>query len=94
MPPLRRAFYGYTRVPLAVHFAGCQLCKVDAATERAAKCWPSFRRTLRFAEEQVLQPLGLRHPPHNRSAMGSAPLIETMTDARELDDHDDKAERS
>jgi hypothetical protein len=75
VPPLRRPFFGYTRVPLAVHFAGCQLCSGKASAERAAKCWPSFRRVIRFAEEQTLRPLGLRHSPHNRSAPGSAPLL-------------------
>ena len=73
-PLLTRAFYGVPRVPLAVHFAGCQLCS-GKAPERASKCWPAFRRTVRFAEEQTFRAWGLRHSPHNRSAPLDAPLL-------------------
>lgn len=76
VPLLQRPFFGHVRVPLAVHFAGCQLCSGKASPERVAKCWPSFRRVLRFAEEQTLRPLGKRHSPWNRSAPGSAPLLD------------------
>jgi len=75
LPAMRRPFYGHTRVPLAVHFAGCQLCSGKAAPEKSAKCWPAFRRVVRFAEEQGLRSLGLRHPSQNRSAPESAPLV-------------------
>ena len=61
-------------MPLSVHFAGCQLCSGKAA-DKASRCWPAFRRTLRFAEDQYLRPLGLSHPPRNRSAQEAAPLV-------------------
>ena len=65
---LRRRVHGSLRVPLSIHFAGCQLCSGKAAAERTVRCWPAFRRTLRFAEDQALQPLRLRHGRLNRSA--------------------------
>ena len=76
MPGLRRPLFGSSRVPMAVHFAGCQLCSGKATdVGRTARCWPAFRRVLRFAEEQTLRPLGLRHAPQNRSAAESLPLL-------------------
>ena len=74
LPPLRQKVFGLASVPLAVHFAGCQLCS-GKSPERALRCWPAFRRVVRFAEDQVLAPLGLRHPPLNRSAAESLPLL-------------------
>ena len=76
-PPtsLRRPFHGMRHVPLAVHFAGCQLCSGKASAERAAKCWPAFRQAVRYAEELALRPLGLRHATDNRSASDDAPLL-------------------
>mmetsp|Transcript_2339 Transcript_2339/g.6532 ORF Transcript_2339/g.6532 Transcript_2339/m.6532 type:complete len:426 (+) Transcript_2339:75-1352(+) len=54
LPPLSRAFFGLTQVPLAVHFAGCQLCSGKAPV-RAVKCWPAFRGVVRFSEQQSLR---------------------------------------
>lgn len=71
---LRQRVHGSTRVPLSVHFAGCQLCSGKAEAERAARCWPAFRRVLRFAEDQALRPLKLRHARRNRSVEGSMAL--------------------
>lgn len=60
LPPLRQRVFGLGSVPLAVHFAGCQLCS-GKAPDKAGPCWPVFRRVLRFAEAQTLRTLGLRH---------------------------------
>ena len=73
LPPLRRSVFGLSSVPLSVHFAGCQLCS-GKSPETAARCWPAFRRTVRFAEEQSMRPLGLRHARANRSAADDLPL--------------------
>lgn len=74
LPPLRRKVFGLADVPLAVHFAGCQLCS-GKAPEKAGACWPAFRRVLRFAEEQPLRALGVRHARGtNRSAPEDAAL--------------------
>ena len=42
LPPLRQPIFGSWRVPLAVHFAGCQLCsgKVSARAELALSFTP------------------------------------------------------
>ena len=73
LAPLRQRVHGGTRVPLSIHFAGCQLCS-GKATSKAATCWPAFRRTLRFAEDQALRPLKLRHAQLNRSDEQNQPL--------------------
>ena len=51
LPQLRHKVYGLATVPLAVHFAGCQLCS-GKAPEKSERCWPAFRRALRLAEGQ------------------------------------------
>lgn len=74
LPPLLQRVHGSTRTPLSVHFAGCQLCS-GKAVEKAARCWPAFRRALRFAEDQALRPLGLQHAAHNRTAPHDEALV-------------------
>ena len=71
--PLTQRVHGSARVPLSIHFAGCQLCS-GKAPEISERCWPVFRRTIRFAEDQALLPLGVRHARANRSAAESLPL--------------------
>ena len=61
-------------MPFSIHFAGCQLCSGKADAERAARCWPAFRETVRFAEDQATQPWGLAHAPEDRGGASDAPL--------------------
>lgn len=68
LAPLRKRVFGSVRVPLAVHFAGCQLCS-GTAPEKAPRCWPAFRRVLRFAEDVALRPLGVRHDPSSNASL-------------------------
>lgn len=75
LPPLQQKVFGMSSVPLAVHFAGCQLCSGKAPPERERACWPAFRRVVRFAEEQTLATWGVRHGrATNRSAADEAAL--------------------
>ena len=70
LAPLRQRVHGGTRLSpstsLAVNFA--------PEGDKAATCWPAFRRTLRFAEDQTLRPLNLRHAQLNRSDEQNQPL--------------------
>ena len=52
LPPLRRPVFGSSRVPLSVHFAGCQLCSGKGDATRMDRCWSLFKATVTFAEEQ------------------------------------------
>lgn len=76
LAPLRRRVFGSWRVPLSVHFAGCQLCSGKGPPEKTPRCWAELRRTIRFAEDQAMRPLGLRHQTgtQNRSADSDGPL--------------------
>ena len=61
LPPLLRPVFGNHRVPLAVHFAGCQLCSGKGSKlpeNTASRCWPSFQAAIRFAAEQTARSLG------------------------------------
>ncbi|KAL1524579.1 hypothetical protein AB1Y20_019469 [Prymnesium parvum] len=80
LPPLRRAVFGHLNVPFAIHFAGCQLCSGKADVERTIQCWHSFRRTLRFAEDQSLLAIGLQHALPNRSEVYDMPLQPIASD--------------
>ena len=73
-PRLLRQVFGRWRVPFSIHFAGCQLCSGKADAARAARCWPAFRETLRFAEDQAMRPWGLAHGPSDRGGASDAPL--------------------
>lgn len=90
LPPLKKAVFGREHVPFSIHFAGCQLCSGKAAPERARRCWPAFRRTVRFAEDQTLRPMGLQHALRNRSEPLDLPLepraIQHTGGARTLSD--------
>eukprot|EP00964_Phaeocystis_antarctica_P061111 scaffold36478_cov60-Phaeocystis_antarctica.AAC.2 len=74
VPWLSRQVLGRWRVPFSIHFAGCQLCSGKADAERAARCWPAFRETARFAEDQATRPWGLVHAPEDRGGASDAPL--------------------
>ena len=74
LPPLRKSVFGRQHVPFTIHFAGCQLCSGKAEPERARRCWPAFRRAVRFAEDQTLKPMGLQHALRNRSEPLDLPL--------------------
>ena len=82
-PRLRRQVLGRWRVPFSIHFAGCQLCSGKADAERAARCWPAFRETVRFAEDQTTRPWGLAHAPEDRGGASDAPLQPTASGPRE-----------
>ena len=74
LPSLRHKVWGLADVPLAVHFSGCQLCS-GKAPDKAAPCWPVFRRVVRFAEAQALRALGVHHARgSNRSALNDTAL--------------------
>ena len=76
LAPLRRRVFGSLRVPLSVHFAGCQLCSGKGPPEKTPRCWAELRRTIRFAEDQAMRPLGLRHQSgtQNQSMDSDGPL--------------------
>ena len=73
-PRLSRPVFGRWRVPFSLHFAGCQLCSGKADAARMARCWPAFRETVRFAEDQVTRLLGLVHSPEDHGGASDAPL--------------------
>ena len=72
---LRRPVFGRERVPLSLHFAGCQLCPGKLAdASRVERCWRAARATIRYAEDQSLAALGLAHPADGRENATDAPL--------------------
>ena len=50
LPPLRKRVFASLRVPLAVHFAGCQLCSGKGPPERTPRCWKAITQALQFAQ--------------------------------------------
>lgn len=74
LPRLKKAVFGGHHVPFAIHFAGCQLCSGKTDVERSIRCWRNLRQAIRFAEDQTLMQIGLRHSIENRSASRDLPL--------------------
>ena len=69
-----RPVFGRERVPLSLHFAGCQLCSGKLAdASRVERCWRAARATIRYAEDQSLAALGLAHPADGRENATDAP---------------------
>ena len=74
---LLRPVFGRDRVPLSLHFAGCQLCSGKLEDRaRVERCWKAARATIRYAEDQTLAPLGVAHPADGRENVSDAPLTQ------------------
>ena len=64
---LKSAVWGHDTAPFLLHFSGCQMCRghsyngtwTEAGIDR---CRASFLEAFTFADDQILETIGLRHP--------------------------------
>ena len=64
---LKSAVWGHDAAPFLLHFSGCQMCRghsyngtwTEAGIDR---CRASFLEAFTFADDQILETIGLRHP--------------------------------
>ena len=64
---LKSAVWGHDAAPFLLHFSGCQMCRGHSYngtwTEAGIdKCRASFLEAFTFADDQILETIGLRHP--------------------------------